>query len=200
MLSSSPARLLSRSGQVEPVLGCAPKGSWALLMLGFESIFDANPYSGFRREDSFLQFPALERYCQLAGVNADSVCPEEQHSDYEAGVAAIAGASWRIRTARVTPSKPGAFVALWHRNRSGQTAPFPEDNKIAGVLVFVSDGPQFGVFAFDTSHLLELGILDSAGTKGKRGFRVYPSWCHGLNPQATKSQKAQSRAFSLLAT
>ncbi len=145
-----------------------------------------------------MRFAALRRYCELTSRVASSVAPEEQHSDYEAGLADINGEMWRIRTARVTPTKPGAFVALWRRSDSGETAPFTDDGRVAGVLVFVDDGMNFGVFRFEPSHLVQLGIFASARSKGKRGFRVYPSWCKDLNSQASKSQRDQAKAFSLL--
>lgn len=143
-----------------------------------------------------LPFKTLERYCRLIGVETTSVTLEEQQSDYEAGLAVINGETWRIRTARVTPTKPGAFVALWHRDASGETCPFEADEDVAGVLILVADSHHFGAFTFDTAHLRELGVLRSPETKGKRGFRVYPSWSGNLNPQASRSQRAQARAFT----
>jgi hypothetical protein len=50
------------------------------------------------------------------------------------------------------------------------------------------------VFRFTGAHLAELGIT-SGKRPGKRGFRVYPSWCTGLNDQAAATQRAQTRAF-----
>lgn len=149
-------------------------------------------------EGQTLSFDAFEQYCRLTGVCFASPVTEEQQSDYEAGLVVIDGESWRIRTARVTPTKPGAFVALWHRDSSGETSPFEADENVAGVLVFVVEADRFGVFSFDTQHLLELGVLRSLKSKGKRGFRVYPSWSSNLNPQASKTQRSQSRAFTEL--
>jgi hypothetical protein len=54
------------------------------------------------------------------------------------------------------------------------------------------------VFRFTKTHLDQLGI--TAGThSGKRGFRVYPSWCTGLNASATETQREQARAFQIFA-
>lgn len=140
-----------------------------------------------------MLFSALEEYAAVLG-EPFTVTPEAQNSDYESGVAHLWGASWHVRTARITPTKPGAFLAFWHRDDDGATAPFGRQDVGAGLLVFVKEEGRRGVFRFTDAHLEELGI--TAGARpGKRGFRVYPSWCEGLNPQAAKSQRAQAPAF-----
>ncbi|QIM18595.1 MepB family protein [Leucobacter coleopterorum] len=149
-----------------------------------------------------MPFTAFARYLKLATEHISSYegpWPEEQRGEYESGLVAMNGEQWRIRTARVTPTKPGAFVAVWKRDENGETRPFAREEAEAGLLLFVEDGDQFGVFRFSAAHLEELGITSSATKPGKRGFRVYPSWCTGLNPQASRTQAAQSRAFAVLA-
>ncbi|WFR83718.1 MepB family protein [Arthrobacter sp. Y-9] len=140
-----------------------------------------------------MLFSALEEYAAVLGESF-TVTPEAQNSDYESGVAQLRGASWHVRTARITPTKPGAFLAFWRRDDDGATAPFGRQDVGAGLLVFVEEEGRRGVFRFTDAHLEDLGI--TAGARpGKRGFRVYPSWCEGLNPQAAKSQRAQAPAF-----
>ncbi|NYJ20464.1 MepB family protein [Glaciibacter psychrotolerans] len=122
--------------------------------------------------------------------------PELQNSDYEAGVAQIGDEAWHIRTARTTPCKPGAFLAFWRRNVDGKTTPFGDDDSTVGLLVFVEQEGGRGVFRFTAAHLVELGVM--AGSRaGKRGFRVYPQWCTGLNAQAAATQRAQASAFQV---
>lgn len=133
-------------------------------------------------------FSAFASYRESAGLTCWPV-PEEQGSDYEAGIVDIDGESWHIRTARTTPTKPGAFVAFWTRDRDGETAPFPLSEVGAGLLVLVEQDGRRGVFTFTPDLLTRLGIT------GKRGFRVYPSWCTGLNASATAAQRAQAPAF-----
>ncbi|SKA96295.1 hypothetical protein SAMN06295879_2192 [Agreia bicolorata] len=140
-----------------------------------------------------MQFRAFEAYATEVGTTV-SMTPETQNSDYESGIAQIDGEAWRIRTARNTPTKPGAFVAFWQRDEDGTTTPFSDDDLAAGLLVFVEQQGGRGVFRFGRAHLAELGITSGAKS-GKRGFRVYPSWCAGLNPQATATQHAQASAF-----
>lgn len=145
-----------------------------------------------------MVFYALERFIAITPA-LDGALPvvqaEEQNSDYESGVTLMGKEKWRIRTARVTPTKPGAFVAVWKRGEDGATRPFTIDEAMAGLLVFVEEGERFGVFRFTSSYLVSLGYVTSAACPGKRGFRVYPSWCSGLNPQASRTQRAQSVAF-----
>ncbi|WP_456503414.1 MepB family protein [Arthrobacter sp. UYCu723] len=123
---------------------------------------------------------------------------EEQNSEYESGMALIGKDWWRIRTARITPTKPGAFVAVWKRDENGSTRPFTTDEATTGLLVFVEDGQRFGVFRFTSTHLKALGYVTSESHPGKRGFRVYPSWCANLNPRASRTQRAQAAAFEEL--
>jgi hypothetical protein len=129
----------------------------------------------------------------MEGIVAE-VRPEAQNSDYESGVVQIAGERWHIRSARITPTKPGAFVAFWQRAAEGATAPFTDDDAAAGLLVFVHEDERRGVFRFTGAHLAELGVTSGA-RPGKRGFRVYPKWCTGLNVRAASTQRAQARAF-----
>lgn len=140
-----------------------------------------------------MRFDAFEAYAAEVGI-AVAVTPETQNSDYESGIAQISDETWHIRTARNTPTKPGAFVAFWRRDADGATTPFVDDDLSAGLLVFVQQQGRRGVFQFTGDHLAELGV--TAGRRpGKRGFRVYPSWCAGLNAQAAATQRSQAFAF-----
>ena len=140
-----------------------------------------------------MRFTAFAAYSAAVGVTAE-VSPETQNGDYESGIVRIGGEAWHIRTARNTPTKPGAFVAFWQRDAQGNTTPFSDDGPAAGLLVFVEKHDRRGVFRFTGVHLTELGV--TAGRRpGKRGFRVYPSWCAGLNIQAASTQRAQAPAF-----
>lgn len=145
-----------------------------------------------------MQFLAFESYRLRSGLAPSNIIPEEQNSDYESGRVEIDSGNWRIRTARITPTKPGAFVAVWRRSASGETQPFESTDACDGLMVFVEDGSKFGVFTFTHAQLVELGIVHSDHALGKRGFRVYPSWCTNLNAQATRTQHSQAGAFTEL--
>lgn len=145
-----------------------------------------------------MQFTAFDRFLSLVGDRfgkAQSPRSEDQHGEYESGLVTIGSERWRLRTARVTPTKPGAFVAVWERDDLGETRPFGSDDPTDGLLLFVQDADRFGAFRFTASHLEALGVTRSAAHPGKRGFRVYPSWSVGLNRQAAQTQEAQSSAF-----
>lgn len=145
-----------------------------------------------------MNFHAFKRFIDLASAPADAqpvIQGEEQNSDYESGIVRIGKEQWRIRTARITPTKPGAFVAVWKRSESGTTRPFTVDESMSGLLVFVTEEDRLGVFQFTTAHLVTLGYVSSHLHPGKRGFRVYPSWCTDLNSQASRTQRAQEAAF-----
>ncbi|KKI16621.1 MULTISPECIES: MepB family protein [unclassified Leucobacter] len=143
-----------------------------------------------------MEFRAFAEYAVAVGrpESVGAVRPEEQNSDYESGVVEIDGGTWHLRTARTTPTKPGAFLAFWRRDGTGGTAPFAADAVGAGLIVLVEQAGRRGAFRFTAEHLSALGI--TAGPRpGKRGFRVYPGWCGGLNPSATATQRAQAPAF-----
>ncbi|MGX1739705.1 MepB family protein [Corynebacterium flavescens] len=141
-----------------------------------------------------MGFSALELWASEVGLVV-SARAEEHTSDYESGVAQIAGCEWHIRTARNTPSKPGAFVAFWCRGVDGRTRPFSGDEMNSGLMVFVEQQGRRGVFAFTPEHLEQLGITFGSNQPGKRGFRAYPAWCEDLNSRAKETQRAQASAF-----
>lgn len=148
-----------------------------------------------------MNFHAFKRFIDLAPASAAAqpvIQVKEQNSDYESGVARVGTEQWRLRTARITPTKPGAFVAVWKRGESGSTRPFTADESMSGLLVFVEELERFGVFQFTAAHLISLGYVSSDLYPGKRGFRVYPAWCTDLNSQASRTQRAQGAAFSEL--
>ena len=149
-----------------------------------------------------MRFSAFDWYVEhFLGLRTGvvSVAPEEQNSDYESGLVVLSGQHWRLRTARVTPRKAGGFVAVWRRSEQGATEPFEADEDVTGLAVFVvEEDHRRGVFWFTAAHLRELGITSSRGHPGKRGFRVYPPWCTGLNRQASRTQAAQAPAFMRL--
>lgn len=148
-----------------------------------------------------MPFTALEKFFDLVGDEYGEPGmpqPEEQRGEYESATVIIDSVMWRVRTARITPKKPGAFVAVWRRDEAGETRPFDADDGIAGLFVFVQEDDRFGVFRFTAEQLEHLGVTGSFTQAGKRGFRVYPSWCTNLNLQAARTQVAQSSAFTRL--
>lgn len=65
-----------------------------------------------------MTYHALEQYLVALGLDSVAVTPEDQNGDYESGRVHLPDGEWHSRTARITPKKPGAFVAF--RLRSGR--------------------------------------------------------------------------------
>ncbi len=150
-----------------------------------------------------------QRFPQLAGFLSSqnllvsgrlAVWAEEQNIDYESAVFMQNGELWRWRTARITPAKPGAFVALWRRNSQGSTEPFDATDECAGVMIGVADDDGSGIFTFTNKDLERLGIYQSTAQPGKRGFRLYMPWNDRLNRQAQRTKEAQAQFFLPMTT
>lgn len=90
-----------------------------------------------------MQFNAFAVYSAEVGVTAE-VIPETQNSDYESGIVQIGEEAWHIRTARNTPTKPGAFVAFWKRKRRGtqcrSAMPIPQRGCLSSWNSMISEG------------------------------------------------------------
>lgn len=139
-----------------------------------------------RIEDSLL-FDYLKKDITDFKIEADS-------QNYIGSQFKIDNFSILFRKAKVTPIKPGAFVALWKRNSIGENIPFEASDPFDFYFFEVEDGLNRGIFIFPKNILVINKILTSE-TEGKRGFRLYPSWCYLLNKTAQKTQKWQLPYF-----
>ncbi|MGV8859014.1 MepB family protein [Rhodoglobus sp.] len=104
----------------------------------------------------------------------------------------------RYRVAKLTPTKPGLFVAVWRRHTDGTTQPFRSNDGTQQLVVVSRDSSGFGAFVFSLSVLIARGIVSVDGHGGKRGFRVYPPWADTRNNQAQNTQQWQCEHFHLL--
>jgi len=120
---------------------------------------------------------------------------EEESSEYGACTFKVNNLSIKQRTAKITPKKVGQFVTLWKRNNQGITEPHDLSDSIDLYIINVRLGNQFGQFVFPKEELLKRGILSDSDGKGKRGFRVYPSWDEPTSKQAIKTQIWQLEYF-----
>lgn len=100
----------------------------------------------------------------------------------------------KYRKAKITPKKVGCFVALWKRDLDGKTIPYEASDLFDFYFIEVEDGVKKGVFLFPKLILIQNEIL-SFNKEGKRGFRLYPSWCESLNKQAIRTQNWQLPFF-----
>lgn len=121
---------------------------------------------------------------------------ELEGKDYDACRYELSGNKTIIsRTAKITPTKIGQFVTLWKRDKNGITTPHSISDEFDFVIINAKDGEKVGQFVFPKSALITHGIISSDVHKGKRGFRVYPSWTNPNNRQAVATQLWQLKYF-----
>lgn len=99
------------------------------------------------------------------------------------------------RTAKITPTKSGQFVAFWKRNSKGITVPYHETDTFDFLVINVFKEGNLGQFVFSKSVLISKGILSTNKKDGKRGFRVYAPWDIVISKQALKTQQWQCDYF-----
>lgn len=102
------------------------------------------------------------------------------------------------RTAKITPKKPGAFVAIWKKDPSNRNIPFAMEDDLTHMVIYVEENHNKGVFIFTKQDLAALQIISHPTSKGKMGIRLYPIWSENLNPQASKSKDKQSPFFYII--
>lgn len=118
--------------------------------------------------------------------NADEQITHPQNAQYNGKAFTLNNQHIFYRKAKITPDRPGAFLALWKRSEHN-SRPSPFTNEFDYLLVEVSsDGIttinnqamtiKRGLFIFPMSVLLDKGIVAAAKQKGKTAFRVFPPW------------------------
>ncbi|NRB37065.1 MAG: MepB family protein [Pseudomonadales bacterium] len=132
-------------------------------------------------------------------IELDAV-PES--SKYEALVFGLDEKNIFYRKGKVTPDRPGAYLAVWQRPSSpsfNSNKPIPlKSNELDYLFVRVQEhsnitsteeslnNPKYGIFIFPVSLLIEKGIVSSVNSKGKTGFRVFPPWSQDRGVVGTK--------------
>ena len=118
--------------------------------------------------------------------------PVPESSKYEGLVFSLDDKDIVYRKGKVTPDRPGAFLAVWQRpsldNIDGNK-PIPlKSDALNYLFIFVEEhsslttndalvnSHKHGMFIFPVSLLIENGIVSSTKNKGKTGFRVFPPW------------------------
>jgi hypothetical protein len=120
---------------------------------------------------------------------------EVESSDYGAYNLMINNLIIKFRSAKITPTKLGAFVTLWKRNDKGQIVPLDINDPFDLFIICVRDGDYFGHFVFSKDVLLQEGVVSCENNKGKRAIRVYAPWVKPISSQAIKTQKWQIKYF-----
>jgi hypothetical protein len=101
------------------------------------------------------------------------------------------------RTAKITPTKIGQFVTLWKRNKENITEPINDSSDLKFVIIICIFKGKSGRFLFPRKTLIDKKIMSSVEykSKGKRGFRVYPTWDKPTSKQAIATQAWQVEYF-----
>jgi hypothetical protein len=125
-------------------------------------------------------------------TTAVALDPVPESAKYEALVFSLDHKNIVYRKGKVTPDRPGAFLAVWQRPPLGNldgNKPIPlKSNALDYLFVQVENhssittndilvkSTRHGMFIFPVSLLIEKGIISSTKNKGKTGFRVFPPW------------------------
>lgn len=133
-------------------------------------------------------------------INTQVLTFEDYNKEYEGFIFEIDSKYFRSRLAKLTPKKPGYFVAFWTKDEMNKNRAFSEDESCDKLVISIIDGERRGQFIFPKEALVDQGILSSSKSKGKMAIRVYPSWTQELNATATKTKKWQSKYFVDLST
>ncbi|MCJ8325095.1 MAG: MepB family protein [Rhizobiales bacterium] len=128
--------------------------------------------------------------------------PVPESSKYAALVFDLNGQNIIFRKGKVTPDRPGAFLAVWRRPAITATnvdKPIPlKSDELDYLFVQVQqhskaasnegsiNKPKHGMFIFPITLLVEKGIVSSGKNKGKTGFRVFPPWSQDRGDVGTK--------------
>ena len=120
--------------------------------------------------------------------SADELVSHDHNAQYHGYAFTLNQKRIIYRKAKVTPDRPGAFLALWKRPADlSNFKPIPFANEFDYLLVAVSsDGLttinnqvaniQKGFFLFPVELLVKKGIVTGRNHKGKTAFRVFPPW------------------------
>jgi hypothetical protein len=147
-----------------------------------------------------------------AGLTREDVRPDVDGLDYDGIEYTVSGLRIVGRFARITPTKNGAFVAVWRRAADGGTRPFEVADPFDAFTIAVREGASFGLFVFPKAALVGYGVVSAGrsgavpddgggdGTRlrtsiGKRGFRLYAPWVAPSSRQAERSQAQQAPHF-----
>lgn len=140
-------------------------------------------------------FLKIKSTYERLGFSVTNVRNHDESKEYSACGFLLNNKEIEFRTGKITPAKPGHFVAIWKRDNTGKTAPFDLSDGIDFIIISVREKEHFGQFIFPKPTLIHQGIISQNDKEGKRGMRVYPPWSKALNKQAQKTQKWQGDHF-----
>lgn len=129
------------------------------------------------------------------GLELKKIEKESESQNYNACTFQLNNQKIIFRTAKITPTKIGQFVAVWKRAEFGITAPYDILDDFDYFIITTSREKAFGIFLFPKTVLIENKIVSDGNKNGKRGIRVYPPWNLTINIQAQKTQLWQNEYF-----
>ena len=128
-------------------------------------------------------------------IDIENIETEKESQEYFAHNFELNKQKVKFRMAKITPTKTGMFVTIWKRNKNLITQPYNVEDKFEFFLIATRELEKFGVFIFNKAILEEKKFLKTKTIEGKRGIRVYPTWCVTINKQAQKTQSWQTKYF-----
>ncbi|MDQ0885475.1 hypothetical protein QFZ81_000563 [Paenibacillus sp. V4I9] len=131
----------------------------------------------------------------VCGLDCSQPLLEAQNAEYGAYLFHLNSLSIRFRVAKITPTKVGQFVTLWHRIGDGSIQPYDVLDPVDFFVISTRKGNNFGQFVFPKHVLFNQNIVSNQGEGGKRAIRVYPPWDKTISHQAQKTQKWQLDYF-----
>ena len=142
-----------------------------------------------------MKIPYLSAFYAKHQICLDNLIIDEESNAYSACSFSLDSKRIVYRKANTTPKKIGQFVAIWKRNKLGETAPYQDTDSLDALIIAVETATHRGQFIFPRELLVKKNILSSSTKLGKRGIRVYPSWDTPTNKQAIKTQQWQLDYF-----
>ena len=156
--------------------------------------------TNYRDELEFLLTKAfVSAGCKI--TKAVELDPVPESSKYDGLIFSLDDKCFVYRKGKITPDRPGAFLAVWQRPPLDQVnnKPVPlQSNELDYLVVQVEShstmatNPELvnysksGMFVFPVSLLIDKGIVSSSTSKGKTGFRVFPPWSQDRGVIGTK--------------
>lgn len=131
----------------------------------------------------------------LLRLELKNIVPIPESKNYCAHTFELDNRKIIFRKARITPKKDGQFVAIWRRNRSGETQPYALLDAFDFLVVNIASQNRLGQFVFPKSVLILNRIVSCGPIEGKRGIRVYSPWDSTPSRQSIKTKNWQADYF-----
>lgn len=138
----------------------------------------------------------FEKFLLNLNLKMQAAEKEVENRDYESFSFFVNNFYVKFRTAKITPTKEGSFVAFYKRNELTKIIePYDYNDKFDFLVIATNKNSYYGFFIFPFSILFSKHIISSDKKEGKRAFRVYSAWDKPNNSQAINSKKWQSEFF-----